>query len=80
MLFFLFINKKPERMSVSVVFVIQNFRLISVQVCDFGLSRLKARTFLSSKSAAGTVSSSLCSNILPQYYHALQAVYAISNI
>lgn len=27
------------------------------QVCDFGLSRLKANTFLSSKSAAGTVSS-----------------------
>lgn len=26
------------------------------QVCDFGLSRLKANTFLSSKSTAGTVS------------------------
>jgi serine/threonine-protein kinase CTR1 len=29
----------------------------TVKVCDFGLSRLKASTFLSSKSAAGTVSS-----------------------
>ena len=28
----------------------------SIQVCDFGLSRFKANTFLSSKSAAGTVS------------------------
>ncbi|XP_062219189.1 serine/threonine-protein kinase CTR1-like isoform X2 [Phragmites australis] len=28
----------------------------TVKVCDFGLSRLKANTFLSSKSAAGTVS------------------------
>lgn len=26
------------------------------QVCDFGLSRFKANTFLSSKSVAGTVS------------------------
>ena len=26
----------------------------TVKVCDFGLSRLKANTFLSSKSAAGT--------------------------
>lgn len=30
--------------------------LVFIQVCDFGLSRLKANTFLSSKSAAGTVS------------------------
>ncbi|XP_022934740.1 serine/threonine-protein kinase CTR1-like [Cucurbita moschata] len=29
-------------------------RKYTVKVCDFGLSRLKARTFLSSKSAAGT--------------------------
>ena len=30
--------------------------LAILQVCDFGLSRLKANTFLSSKTAAGTVS------------------------
>lgn len=30
--------------------------LIMIQVGDFGLSRLKANTFLSSKTAAGTVS------------------------
>lgn len=30
-----------------------------VQVCDFGLSRFKANTFISSKSVAGTVSLSV---------------------
>lgn len=32
------------------------FLVSFLKVCDFGLSRLKANTFLSSKSAAGTVS------------------------
>jgi hypothetical protein len=39
------------------------FSQIYAQVCDFGLSRFKANTFLSSKSVAGTVSllnSSMC--------------------
>lgn len=31
--------------------------MIFTQVCDFGLSRTKANTYLSSKTAAGTVSS-----------------------
>lgn len=47
------------------VFRFEYLDFISVQVCDFGLSRLKARTFLSSKSAAGTVSPWLCRNISP---------------
>lgn len=29
--------------------------LLDLQVCDFGMSRLKHHTFLSSKSTAGTV-------------------------
>lgn len=34
------------------------------QVCDFGLSRFKANTFISSKSVAGTVSLSLSLSII----------------
>lgn len=37
------------------VMLISIFNVYTVQVCDFGLSRLKHNTFLSSKSTAGTV-------------------------
>lgn len=41
-----------------------------LQVCDFGLSRMKHHTFLSSKSTAGTVRS----NILYNFFLASQFV------
>lgn len=40
-----------EHLSVMSVFILSTYK----QVCDFGLSRLKHNTFLSSKSTAGTV-------------------------
>ncbi|RVX11812.1 Serine/threonine-protein kinase CTR1 [Vitis vinifera] len=48
---------KVRKFVLSYVGNLHEFGLISVvsiQVCDFGLSRFKANTFLSSKSAAGT--------------------------
>lgn len=38
-----------------ILFCISEEKLILSQVCDFGLSRLKHHTFLSSKSTSGTV-------------------------
>lgn len=59
--------------------VFKCLHFISVQVCDFGLSRLKARTFLSSKSAAGTVSSWICRNILPHSAYKMSMQFLMFN-
>ena len=50
-------NCLKRHLSCKTLFLLSLRLVLKFQVCDFGLSRLKASTFLSSKSAAGTVSS-----------------------
>ncbi|XP_028086381.1 serine/threonine-protein kinase CTR1-like [Camellia sinensis] len=49
-------QRRRLRMALDVAKGINYLHCLSPPVCDFGLSRFKANTFISSKSVAGTVS------------------------